>query len=130
MALFGGLMVTGHVPRVSDHRPSAASAAVAVRWKATQISDDWHWCSEDETGDARSADAIARDADRAAFHARHEARAKAKAEPIDVESDHPGLADGVSYSLGDPEAARVMKQMRLDADDARRAHGADRRKSP
>ncbi len=60
---------------------------------------------------------------------RHEARAKAKAESIDIECDRPGLADGVSYSLGDPEASRVMKQMRLDADDARRAHGADRGKS-
>jgi len=42
---------------------------------------------------------------------------------LDLQSSHPGVADGVSYSLGEPEAGRVMRQMRADADAARRVHG-------
>jgi hypothetical protein len=90
----------------------------------------WSWVDRQEEHYAkveadRVADAAARAADRKAFYERHEARAK-EAEPIDVERVHPGVADGVSYSLGDPEAGRVMRQMRADADEARRAHGDER----
>ncbi len=101
---------------------------VVERWKARRMSDEWYWCSEDETDNARDTDAIERAADREPFYARHDARAKARAEePVDVERDHPRVADGVSYSLGDKEASRVLRQMRLEADAARRAHapGAD-----
>jgi hypothetical protein len=83
--------------------------------------NEWWYCSETPDAD-RAADAERRRADRQAFDERHEARAKKDA-PIDVERSHPGLADGVSYSLGDPEAGRVMRQMRADADAARRVHG-------
>ncbi len=77
--------------------------------------------SEQEVAD-RAADAAARAADRKAFYERHEARAK-KAEPIDVERVHPAVEGDGSYSLGDPEAAKVLHQLRLDAEAARRVHG-------
>ena len=87
---------------------------------------EWWYCS-DEPGDDRAADAAERAAERESFYARHDARTKAKAAKeqaeLDLQSSRPGLADGVSYSLGEPEAARVMNQMRLDVEAARRVHG-------
>ncbi len=50
-------------------------------------------------------------------------RAAMEQAELDLQSSRRGLADGVSYSLGEPEAARVMKQMRLDVEAARRVHG-------
>ena len=87
---------------------------------------EWWWCADDQDDD-RGVVAERERADRESFYARHDARAKAKAAKdqakLDLQSSHPGLADGVSYSLGEPEAARVMKQMRLDVEAARRVHG-------
>ncbi len=90
----------------------------------------WSWVDRQEEHYAkveadRVADAKRRRADRQAFDERHEARAE-KAEPIEVEPDHPAFEGDGSYSLGDPEAGRVMRQMRADADEDRRAHGDER----
>jgi len=91
----------------------------------------WSWVDRQEAHYAkveadRRADAERRRADRQAFDERHEARAE-KAEPIEVEPGHPDPESDGSYSLGDPEAAKVLRQLRLDAEAAGRAHapGAD-----
>ncbi len=111
---------------VSGHQSLGVAATVAVLWTATRMAE-WWWCADDEPGDARADDERARAIDRAAFEARHQARAKAKAArdqaELDLQSSRPDVVDGVSYSLGEPEAGRVMRQMRADADVARRVHG-------
>lgn len=86
----------------------------------------WSWVNWAEARYVNSADgggrgtAAERVAEQAAFKERDAQRIKAK---LDVDRSCPGLKDGVSYSLGDPEAGRVLKQMRADADAARRVHG-------
>ncbi len=49
-------------------------------------------------------------------------RAKAGLDPT---NECPELEDGVPYSISDPRAGKVLKQLRLDAEAARHAHGDD-----
>ena len=72
-----------------------------------------------------------RAADRQAFYARQAQHAKAKAAKeqaeLAVDRSDIGVAEGVSYSIAEAEAGRTLRQLRLDAEAAHRAHvpGAD-----
>ncbi len=75
----------------------------------------------------RERDRAARAADRAAFEARQAQHAKAKAAKEQAElaadSSDIGVADGVSYSIAEAEAGRVLRQLQADQAEARRVHG-------
>jgi len=57
-----------------------------------------------------------------AFDEQQANRAKAGLDPT---NECPELEDGVPYSISDPRAGQVLKQLRLDAEAARHAHGDD-----
>ena len=63
--------------------------------------------------------------DRAAKKALDERQANRAKAGLDLTSECPELEDGVPYSISDLRAGQVPKQLRLDAEAARHAHGDD-----
>lgn len=63
--------------------------------------------------------------DRAAKKAFDERQAKRAKANLDLTTECPELEDGVSYSISDPSAAKVLRQLRMDAEAARHARDDD-----